>query len=78
MNTFSNVPAERSRLHKWIDSLPPRQFDLVYLLVEELIGDEFDETAYLLSSQKMREHLQAARESKESIPLEVVREKLGI
>lgn len=77
MSTFSNTAAERSRLHKLIDSLPPRQFDLVYLLVEELVGDEQDETAYLLSS-KMRERLQTARESKESIPIEVVREKLGI
>ncbi len=78
MNTFSNIPAERPKLHQWIDSLPPRQFDLVYLLVEELIGDEHDETAHLLGSQKMRERLQAARESKEGVPIKIVREKLGV
>jgi hypothetical protein len=69
---------ERTQLHQWIDKLPPRQLNLIYLLVEELIETEQDETEYLLSSNKMRERLLAARESGESIPYEVVREKLGI
>ncbi|MBX3056796.1 MAG: hypothetical protein KF770_10020 [Anaerolineae bacterium] len=69
---------ELTRLHHWIDKLPPRQFDLVYRLVEELIDDELDETDYLLSSDKMKERLLAARDSGEGIPIEVVREKVGI
>jgi hypothetical protein len=69
---------ERIRLHQWIDKLPPRQLDLIYRLVEELIQGEQDETEYLLSSNKMKDRLQAARESSEAIPFEVVREKLGI
>jgi hypothetical protein len=36
------------------------------------------ETAYLLSSPAMRDRLLKARDSKEDIPFEVVREKLGI
>lgn len=71
-------PQERSRLHQWIDRLPPRHLDLVYRLVEELVEEEQDETEYLLSSDKMRERLLAARESDEGIPVEVVREKLGV
>jgi hypothetical protein len=69
---------ELSRLHQWIDKLPPRQFTLIYHLVEELVEDDFDETYYLLSSDKMKERLLAARESSEEIQYEVVREKLGI
>lgn len=69
---------ELSRLHQWIDKLPARQFTLIYHLVEELIDGTSDETTYLLSSDKMRERLLAARESDEGIPYEVVREKLGI
>jgi hypothetical protein len=69
---------ERIRLHQWIDKLPPRQLDLIYRLVEELIQGEQDETEYLLSSNKMKDRLQAARESSEAIPFESAREKLGI
>jgi hypothetical protein len=69
---------ERTRLHQWIDELPPRQLNLVYRLVEELVESEQDETTYLLSSTRMKERLLAARESEEGIPVEVVREKLGI
>lgn len=69
---------ELTRLHHWINRLPPHQFDLVYRLVEELIDDELDETEYLLSSEKMKERLLAARISGEGIPIEVVREKVGI
>jgi hypothetical protein len=69
---------ELTRLHHWIDRLPPRQFELVYRLVEEFVDSELDETEYLLSSEKMKERLLTARESDEGIPIEVVREKLGI
>ena len=69
---------ERTRLHNWIDELPPRRFELVYRLVEELIEGEMDETEYLLSSSVMKERLLAARDSKEGLPIEVVREELGI
>lgn len=69
---------ERNQLHQWIDQLPPKRLDLVYRLVEELVEDERDDTEYLLSSDKMRDRLLLARESDEAIPLEVVREKLGI
>lgn len=69
---------ERTRLHQWIDKLPPRQLNLIYHLVEELIEGKQDETEYLLSNNKMKERLLAARESGEGIPIEVVREKLGI
>ncbi|MBE2198228.1 MAG: hypothetical protein IAE79_06420 [Anaerolinea sp.] len=69
---------ERTRLHQWIDALPPRQFNLIYHLVAELVESEQDETEYLLSSNKMKERLLAARESGAGIPVEVVREKLGI
>jgi hypothetical protein len=58
--------------------LPPRQFNLIYHLVEELLDIERDDTEYLLSSNKMRGRLLAARESGEGIPVEVVREELGI
>jgi hypothetical protein len=58
--------------------LPPKQLDLIYRLVEELVEGEQDETAYLLSSETMRARLLAARASGEGIPGEVVREKLGI
>lgn len=69
---------ERTRLHQWIDKLPPRQLNLIYLLVEQLLEIEQDDTEYLLSSAVMKERLLAARESDEGIPFEVVREKLGI
>ncbi len=69
---------EITRLHHWIDRLPPRQFDLVYRLVEELIDDELDETEYLLGSEKMKERLLAARDSGEGIPIEVVRRSLAL
>jgi PHD/YefM family antitoxin component YafN of YafNO toxin-antitoxin module len=36
------------------------------------------ETAYLLQSEAMRQRLLEARERREGIPLEEVREKLGI
>lgn len=69
---------ERTRLHNWIDELPPRRFELVYRLVEELIEGEMDETDYLLSSRAMKERLLTARDSDEGLPIEVVREELGI
>lgn len=72
------LTTERAQLHNWIDNLPPRQLELIYRLVEELVGEQQDETEYLLSSNKMKERLLAARESDEGIPIEAVREKLGI
>lgn len=69
---------ERNQLHRWIDQLPPKRLDLVYRLVEELVEDTRDDTEYLLRSAKMRERLLLARESDEAIPVEAVREKLGI
>ncbi len=69
---------ERTQLHHWIDNLPPNQLDLIYRLVAELVEGEQDETEYLLSSNAMRERILAARASDEGIPLEAVREKLGI
>jgi hypothetical protein len=69
---------QRTRLHNWIDELPPRRFELVYRLVEELIEGEMDETDYLLSSSAMKERLLTARDSDEGLPVEVVREELGI
>ncbi len=69
---------ERTRLHNWIDELPPRRFELVYRLVEELIEGEMDETEYLLSSNTMKERLLVARESDEGVSIEVIREELGI
>ena len=69
---------DRTRLHQWIDNLPPRQFSLMYHLVEEFIQTEQAVIEYLLSSNKMRERLLAARESGEGNPVEVVREELGI
>ena len=72
------LATERAQLHTWIDNLPPRQLELIYRLVEELVGKQQDETEYLLSSNKMKERLLAARESDEGIPIETVREKLGI
>ena len=76
--TAQDNTQERSRLHRWIDVLPPRQFELVYRLVEEFVEGERDDTEYLLSSETMKERLLASRESEEGIPLEAVREKLGI
>jgi hypothetical protein len=70
-------PPERLRLHQWIDQLPPRQFTLIYQLVQELVEEEPDETSYLLQSEAMRTRLLAARESDEGIPFEVAREKCG-
>jgi hypothetical protein len=72
------ITKERTQLYNWIDSLSPHQFDLIYHLVEEIVGKQEDETAYLLSSNKMKDRLLTARESDEGIPYEVVREKLGI
>ena len=72
------VTKERTQLHHWIDNLPPRQLELIYLLVEELIDEQQDETEYLLSSNTMKERLLAARESREGISIEAVHEKLGI
>jgi hypothetical protein len=72
------LTTERTQLHSWIDNLPPRQLELIYRLVEELIGEQQDETEYLLSSNKMKERLLAARESGEGISIEAVREKLRI
>jgi hypothetical protein len=69
---------ELNRLHQWIDTLPPRQVNIVYQLVEEFIENDQDETEYLLSSDAMRSRLLIARESGEGIPIETVREKLGI
>lgn len=76
--TMQTKSQELTQLHHWIEKLPPRQFALIYHLVEEFIQSEYDETTYLLSSDKMKERLLAARESDEGIPYEVVREKLGI
>ncbi len=72
------ITKEQIQLHDWIDNLPPRQLELIYRLVEELIGEQQDETEYLLSSNKMKERLLAARESGEGISIEAAREKLGI
>lgn len=72
------ITKELTQLHHWIDNLPPRQIELLYRLVEELIDEHQDETEYLLSSNTMKERLLAARESNEGIPIEAVREKLGI
>jgi hypothetical protein len=70
---------ERTQLHQWIDKLPPHQFHLVYLIVAEFVNHEQDETAYLLSSSVMRERLLSAQTNEDAdIPLEVVRERLGI
>lgn len=69
---------ERTRLHNWIDELPPRRFELVYRLVQELVEDEIDQTDYLLSSHAMKGRLLAARDSDEGVSIEVVREELGI
>ena len=77
MSTIKNSQ-ELSRLHQWIDKLPPRQFTLIYQLVAEVMEDEYDETTYLMSSDAMMSRLLAARESDEGIPYEVVREELGI
>jgi hypothetical protein len=77
MTAEQNVQ-ELNRLHQWIDKLPPRQVNLVYRLVEELIESDQDETEYLLSSKVMKDRLLIARESSESVPFEAVREKLGI
>jgi hypothetical protein len=67
------ITPERTQLHTWIDDLPPRQLKIVYLLVEELVGTHLDDTTYLLSSDKMRSRLMAARESNESYSVEKVR-----
>ena len=72
------ITKERTQLHNWIENLPPHQLDLIYRLVEELIGEQQAETEYLLSSDKMKERLLAARESDQGIPYEAVSEKLGI
>jgi hypothetical protein len=77
MTAEQNVQ-ELNRLHQWIDKLPPRQVNLVYRLVEELIESDQDETEYLLSSKVMKDRLLIARESSESVPFEAVREELGI
>ncbi len=76
--TIEMSTKKRNQLYRWIDALPPRQFELVYRLVQELVDVERDETEYMLSSAKMKERLLAARDSDEGIPLEVVREELGI
>ena len=72
------ITKERTQLHNWINNLPPYQLNLIYRLVEELVEEQQDETEYLLSSNKMKERLLTARESGEGIPIEAVREKLGI
>ncbi len=76
--TAPTITQERRQRQYWLDDLPNRQFNLVYNLVEELVGEKQGTTAYLLSSDKMRERILAARENDEGIPIEVVREKLGI
>ncbi len=76
--TVDTSMKDRSRLHNWIDELPPRRFELVYRLVEELVEGEIDETEYLLSSHSMKERLLAARDSDEGVSIEVIREELGI
>jgi len=43
---------------------------------EEILAEQ--ETAHLLASERMRERLLAAKKRREGIPIEVVREKLGI
>lgn len=45
-------------------------------LWEEIESEK--ETAYLLKSEKMRERILEAKERREGVPLEDVREKLGI
>ena len=45
-------------------------------LWQELVSEQ--ETAYLLNNPTMRQRLYEARQSTQSIPFEVVREKLGI
>lgn len=65
MNAESSMK-ERTRLHNWIDELPPRRYELVYRLVEELIEDEMDETEYLLASQTMKDRLLVARDGDNS------------
>ena len=69
---------DRTQLERWIDKLSPPQFNIIYDFVKDLIENEQDETEYLLSSNKMRERILAARASDQGIPIEVVREKLGI
>ena len=76
--TVDTSMKDRTRLHHWIDELPPRRFELVYRLVEELVEGEIDETEYLLSSHSMKERLLAARDSDEGVSIEVIREELGI
>ncbi len=76
--TVDTSTKDRSRLHHWIDELPPRRFELVYRLVEELVEGEMDETEYLLGSPSMKERLLAARDSDEGVSIEVIREELGI
>ena len=76
--TVDTSMKDRTRLHHWIDELPPRRFELVYRLVEELVEGEIDETEYLLSSYSMKERLLAARDSDEGVSIEVIREELGI
>lgn len=74
-----NIADTRTQLYHWIDKLPPYQLELIYRLVEALVGEHpLNETDYLLSSDTMKARLLAARESSEGIPFEVVREKLGI
>ena len=67
--TEPTITQERTQLQYWLGELPTRQFKLVYTLVEELIGEKQDTTAYLLSSDEMRERILAARESDEGIPI---------
>lgn len=76
--TVDTSMKDRTRLHHWIDELPPRRFELVYRLVEELVEGEIDETEYLLGSHSMKERLLAARDSDEGVSIEVIREELGI
>lgn len=45
-------------------------------LWQEMVSER--ETAYLFSSEKMKERLRAAKNRQDGIPFEVVREKLGI
>lgn len=69
----------RTVFYRSVAQLPPYQFELIYRLVEALVGEQpLNETDYLLSSDTMKARLLAARESSEGIPFEVVREKLGI
>jgi len=69
---------DRIQLEHWIDKVSPLQFNAIYDFVKDLVEKEQDETEHLLSSNKMRARILAARESDQGISLKEVREKLSI